>query len=150
MLREGSQRGVANAVRGCLGRGLRARREEISLVIASSATRDWVVPHLERAGILTWFDHLVCGDGLPAKPDPVVYLAALKLIGAAAGRALAVEDSPTGVRAAHAAGITCVGLINAVHPAAALVEADRQVGSLDELWAADTTPTPVGGVSCAC
>lgn len=89
-------------------------------------------------------------DGVPAQPGPVVYLAALKLTGAAAGRALAVEDPPTGVPAAHAAGITCVGLINAVHPAAALVEADRQVGSFDELWAADTAPTPVGGVLCAC
>ncbi len=89
-------------------------------------------------------------DGVPAQPGPVVYLAALKLIGAAAGRAFLVEDPPTGVPAAHAAGITCVGLINAVHPGAALVEADRQVRSLDGLSAADTTPTPVGGVSCAC
>lgn len=89
-------------------------------------------------------------DGVPAQPGPVVYLAALKLTGAAPGRALAVEDSPTGVLAAHAAGITCVGLINAVHPAAALVEADRQTGCFDELWAVDTTPTRVGGVSCAC
>lgn len=89
-------------------------------------------------------------DGVAAKPGLVECLAALQLVGAAAGGAFVVEDSPTGVRAAHAAGITCVGLINAVHRPGALVEADRQVGSLDELWAADTTPTPVGGVSCAC
>jgi HAD superfamily hydrolase (TIGR01509 family) len=43
----------------------------------------------------------------PGKPAPDVYLAAARALGVLAERCLAVEDTPTGVRAAKAAGMTC-------------------------------------------
>jgi beta-phosphoglucomutase-like phosphatase (HAD superfamily) len=51
-------------------------------------------------------------------------------------RCLALEDSPTGVRAAKQAGITCIGVpSDARHP---LPEADVVVGSLSKLLEAMT------------
>ena len=52
-------------------------------------------------------------------------------IGADPAAAVAVEDSPTGVKAARAAGLTCIGVpSDPDHP---LSEADHQVAALTEL-----------------
>lgn len=51
------------------------------------------------------FDVSVCGDEVPhGKPDPGVYLRAAELLGLDPTACVAVEDSPTGVAAATAAG----------------------------------------------
>lgn len=49
------------------------------------------------------------------KPFPDVYLYALDRIGVKPGNALVVEDSPTGVQAAKAAGIFTIGFLGAAH-----------------------------------
>jgi len=51
------------------------------------------------------FDAIVCGDEVTrTKPHPEPYLAAAELIGAPIHRCVAIEDSPTGVASALAAG----------------------------------------------
>jgi HAD superfamily hydrolase (TIGR01509 family) len=47
------------------------------------------------------------------KPDPAVYLHAARLLGVAPPQCLAFEDSPTGVRAALAAGMSVVAIPSA-------------------------------------
>ena len=44
-----------------------------------------------------------------AKPDPELFLRAARLIGREPHACTVVEDSPTGAKAAHAAGMRCVG-----------------------------------------
>lgn len=59
-------------------------------------------------------------DSLPvptSKPDPAVYVAALRLTQAEPGEALAVEDAVSGVASAVAAGIRTVGILQFVPPA---------------------------------
>jgi beta-phosphoglucomutase-like phosphatase (HAD superfamily) len=56
------------------------------------------------------------------KPDPSIYLLAARLLGVAPAECLAFEDSLTGVRAAHAAGMRVV----AVSPAESFREAEVQ------------------------
>ncbi|WSG63153.1 HAD family phosphatase [Nocardia sp. NBC_01730] len=52
-----------------------------------------------------FFDVSVCGDEVAhGKPEPDVYLRAAELLGLSPRRCVAVEDSPTGARAAEAAG----------------------------------------------
>ncbi|BDT87784.1 HAD family hydrolase [Nocardia cyriacigeorgica] len=52
-----------------------------------------------------YFDASVCGDEVPhGKPEPDVYLRAAELLGLDPETCVAVEDSPTGVAAAEAAG----------------------------------------------
>ncbi|MGL4307015.1 MAG: HAD family hydrolase [Mycobacteriaceae bacterium] len=56
------------------------------------------------------FTATVCGDEVPfGKPAPDIYRRAATLLGVDPAQCLAVEDSPTGVRAAEAAG--CVVLV---------------------------------------
>jgi len=49
------------------------------------------------------------------KPHPEVYLLALNTLGITAEETLVVEDSPTGVQAAKAAGLRVVGFLGAAH-----------------------------------
>lgn len=58
------------------------------------------------------FDATVCGDevGGRNKPDPEPYLRATRLLGVDPARCIAVEDSPTGVAAAVAAGCTVLAV----------------------------------------
>ncbi|WP_433238363.1 HAD family hydrolase [Streptosporangium sp. CA-135522] len=57
------------------------------------------------------FDHVVTGDDVArTKPDPEPYLTAARLLGVAAARCVALEDSPNGVTAATAAGCRVVAV----------------------------------------
>jgi beta-phosphoglucomutase-like phosphatase (HAD superfamily) len=72
------------------------------------------------AGRGVTFDATVCGsDVRNTKPDPEPYHRAAALVGAPAGRCVALEDSPNGVAAAEAAGCVTVVVpgVTAVEPA---------------------------------
>jgi HAD superfamily hydrolase (TIGR01509 family) len=47
------------------------------------------------------FATIVCGEDVQRKPDPEVYLRALRALGVGALAAVAIEDSPGGVVAAR-------------------------------------------------
>ena len=68
------------------------------------------VDQLHAGGtLLDHFEDVVTGsDGTKAKPDPQIYLRALELLDASSDAAVAVEDSPRGLRAAQAAGVSCL------------------------------------------
>ncbi|NJN16839.1 MAG: HAD family phosphatase [Oscillochloris sp.] len=60
--------------------------------------------------MLDLFDANVCGWPVPGKPDPAIFLAAAEELGLPPQRCVVVEDAPAGVRAARAAGMTCIGV----------------------------------------
>ena len=61
------------------------------------------------------FDTLVCGDDVRnGKPDPEPYLLAAARLGVAPERCLAIEDSPSGIASAEAAGCLVVAVPNQV------------------------------------
>jgi HAD superfamily hydrolase (TIGR01509 family) len=89
------------------------RSAGLRLAIATTGTRAWVKPLLERLFGRDRFEVIVTGDEAPVrKPDPSAYLLVLELMGLAAAEALAVEDSEVGLRAARAAGIRCAVVVN--------------------------------------
>jgi len=114
-----------------------ARRHGLKRAIVSSSTRPWVDMHLERLEEAVGWDAICTADGdrTRAKPAPVLYLAALRLLGVEADEAVAFEDSPNGVLAAKAAGLFCVAVPNEVTRGLGLEEAgaDLVLDSLAEL-----------------
>jgi HAD superfamily hydrolase (TIGR01509 family) len=61
------------------------------------------------------FDAVVCGDEVDeTKPHPRPYIAAAALLGVPIGRCVAIEDSPTGVASALAAGARVLAVPNDV------------------------------------
>ncbi len=66
------------------------------------------------------FVALVSSDEVAhGKPEPDVYLMACDRLGVDPARAVAVEDSTNGIRAAAAAGLTVVAVPNAAFPPSA-------------------------------
>ncbi len=111
-----------------------ARRLGMLVGIASSSGREWVMGHLERLDLLGFFDSVVTADEVRnTKPDPEVYHSVLSSLGVAAGNALAIEDSPKGVRAAREAGLFCVGVPNQITRHLPALDADLDVPSLAEI-----------------
>ena len=84
----------------------------------------------------------VTGDEVSnGKPDPEPYLAAAAAVGVDPAACVAIEDSPTGVAAALAAGCATLGVPHVVHVAAApgLTLVDSLVGiGLADLRGLDT------------
>ena len=111
-----------------------AKRLGLKIAVASSSPRSWVVGHLTRLGLHGEFDAMKFGDEVvQRKPHPEIYLAALELLGVRANEAIALEDSPNGVRAAQRAGIFCVAIPNLVTGQLPLDHADLRLKSLADI-----------------
>jgi HAD superfamily hydrolase (TIGR01509 family) len=89
---------------------LRLRGTPIGLV--SNSPLRFVWRSLEMAGFEDRFDVVLSAHEVAApKPAPDAYLEACRRLGVTAGpRVVALEDSPTGVAAARAAGLTVIGV----------------------------------------
>lgn len=74
------------------------------LALVSASSRSELEPLLERAGMRACFGALVCAEDVErTKPAPDPYLLAVRLLGVT--KALAVEDSASGIESARAAGL---------------------------------------------
>lgn len=93
------------------------RQRGIPLAVATSSRTPHAVRHLGQAGLLDLFDTIVTRDDVEnPKPHPEPYLLAASRLAVTPGRALAVEDSHSGVRAAHAAGMQTIMVPDLVGP----------------------------------
>lgn len=102
--------------------------------LASSSPREHVEGHLSRFGLVERFDAIVCaGDVARVKPDPALYRLVLERLGIGSAEAVAIEDSPNGVRAARTADIFTVVVPNAITGRLPLDHADLLVRSLADL-----------------
>ena len=126
-----SRQGLLPGVEQCI---LEARRLGLKVGLASSASRSWVGGYLSALGIADWFDSVKCAnDVVRTKPDPAVYIAALRALQVEACEAMAFEDSPNGILAAKRAGVFCVVVPNALTENLVLDGADLRIPSLDGL-----------------
>ena len=116
---------------GVVERLAEGRALGLKLAVASSSEGAWVPEHLHARGLTHWFDAIVVRNAsLPAKPDPALYLEALRVLGVRADEAVAFEDSMNGIRAAKAARIFTVAVPNPMTERLDLSAADLRVASL--------------------
>jgi HAD superfamily hydrolase (TIGR01509 family) len=111
-----------------------ARELGLGLGIASSSDHSWVDPKLEMIGFTNVFDTVVCADDVgSSKPNPASYLGALSNLGARAGGAFALEDSPNGVKGAKNAGLFCVAVPSEMTKDQSFDHADMRLESLADM-----------------
>jgi beta-phosphoglucomutase len=85
---------------------IRAIHGRVRLAVVSGTWRANVEVVLRASGLTDAFELIVGKEDVDAgKPDPACYRLALKRLKIAASRAAALEDSPTGIAAARAAGL---------------------------------------------
>jgi HAD superfamily hydrolase (TIGR01509 family) len=118
------------------------RQEEVPLGIASGARCSEILDLLEAGGLRDPFAAVVGADNVErTKPHPDPYLEALRRLreqvapGLEAGDCVAIEDTPPGIAAARAAGMTVVGVAH-TYDASVLSSADHVLTSLRRVDAA--------------
>lgn len=100
---------------------LRGEGVPTALVTASPRhVADTVVKALESLGAGRFTTTVTADDTLRTKPDPEPYLAACQALGVAPAACVAVEDTPTGVASAEAAGchVLAVPSVVSIEPTA--------------------------------
>jgi HAD superfamily hydrolase (TIGR01509 family) len=119
------------------------------LGLASSSNRELIDRALEVSGLARHFRATVSSEEVErGKPAPDVYLEAARRLGVEPTRCAAVEDSASGIRSAHAAGMRVVAIPNAAFPPApeALALADVVLDSISDLGPASVNePELLGG-----
>jgi HAD superfamily hydrolase (TIGR01509 family) len=119
--------------------GVEAALDAIDLptCVASSGTHERIEIALKAVGLYDRFAGRIFSaeDVERGKPYPDLFLHAAARMGADPSGTVVVEDSPYGVQAAKAAGMTVVGYA-AMTPAQRLADADRIVTTMADLPAA--------------
>ena len=121
--------GAVDAVR-------RLAADGVKLAVASSSNRELIDAVLHRLRLESLFAVTVSSEEVTrGKPAPDVYVEAARRLGVQSERCAAVEDSASGIRAAHAAGMRVLAYPNRRYPPGndVLALAEVVLGSLDEL-----------------
>ena len=84
------------------------KARHIPMAVASSSGLGTIRVYLESVDIISYFDHIMTGSGLPSKPAPDIFLKTAEALNAQPERCLVLEDSIHGVQAGRAAGMTVV------------------------------------------
>lgn len=82
----------------------------IPYAVGSNGTARKMEISLGQHGLIPRFRAVLSGQAIGRpKPDPAIYLQAARACGADPARCVVIEDSPSGAKAALAAGIPCLG-----------------------------------------
>jgi HAD superfamily hydrolase (TIGR01509 family) len=85
--------------------------EHLALAIASSGGKSRIEFLLEKVALTKRFRVVVTGDEVEqGKPHPAVFLKAAQQLGLDSCQLMAFDDAASGVKAAKAAGMLCVGI----------------------------------------
>jgi HAD superfamily hydrolase (TIGR01509 family) len=107
---------------------------ELPFCLASSGTLDRIVRSLTVTGLIDYFgDRIFSAEQVAnGKPAPDLFLHAASTLAVPASHCVVIEDSPNGVAAARAAGMTVLGYV-ALTPAERLRGADATFARMGEL-----------------
>lgn len=95
------------------------------LALATSSGAEFAARTLRGLEIEALFDAVVSGEEVErGKPDPAIYLLAADRLGVDPRSCVVIEDTPAGVAAAKAAGMSCLAIPHPLSDAAGLSVAD--------------------------
>ena len=91
---------------------------QLPVALATSSPAENIRHTLGETGLSRLLPFVVRADDVArGKPHPDVFEAAARLIGVPPTECIAFEDAPAGMRAARAAGMTCVAITTSFSPA---------------------------------
>lgn len=85
------------------------KEHHYKIALASSTRKAVVESQLTAAGLIDYFDEIICGDMVKnSKPEPEIYLTAAERIKVSPDKSYAIEDSYNGIRSAYSAGMDVI------------------------------------------
>ena len=115
--------------------------------VASNSAPARIKAALTATGLLQWFPagwRFSAREVKRPKPAPDLHLLAAKRMRVEPARAVVVEDSPTGVEAAVAAGMTVIGFTGASHVPPGPAERLRALGAVQVIEELERLPEALG------
>ena len=114
------------------------KQNGLKQAVVTNAPRNNAIHTLEVLQLTSTFPTVILAeDAPPGKPDPAPYQLALTRLGVDSQKAIAFEDSTSGIRSAVAAGIDTIG-ITSTHSSEKLLEAGASMAIADftceQLW----------------
>ncbi len=104
------------------------------LAVASSSPRSIINLSLAKIRARSYFTVVISGDDFTeSKPHPDIFLTTARKLGVTPAECLVIEDSYSGVEAAHRAGMRCIGLKQPYNSHKDLQKADRVVQRLFDI-----------------
>jgi beta-phosphoglucomutase len=113
------------------------KKRELKIGLASSADNRKIIGNLKEINLpISVFDVLLSGnDCRHTKPDPDIFIIGAAKIGVLPSMCLAVEDAPSGIRAAKTAGMSALGVTSSFSKSELTAAgADRVVPGLNQLY----------------
>lgn len=112
------------------------RANGVAAAVASNSPCDYVLAVLRALSLEGYFECVLSSEDVDrGKPAPDVYRSALECLRVSADETLVLEDSPAGIEAAKAAGLTCYAVPNGELAHLDFSAADRVFASLLEVAA---------------
>lgn len=97
---------------------LASLRGQLHVALASMNNRTVIAHLLQVKGLEECFEYVMTGDKVShSKPDPEIFLKTAEALKAAPERCIVFEDSIFGVKAAKAAGMSCIAVTTGVYSA---------------------------------
>lgn len=93
------------------------KAEGYGIGLASSTREVNIRKRMEKIGLLPYFCTITAGDMVKhSKPDPEIYQLACRNMGVKPEDAIAIEDSPNGIRSAYRAGMKVIMVPDLIQP----------------------------------
>lgn len=104
------------------------RANHVVCSVASSSATHHIKHRLSQVGAMDYFAHITSGQEVArGKPNPDIYLLAIKKLGLPAEQCIAFEDSEAGARAAIAAGLKVVVVPDLIQPSEFVTKHSHQI-----------------------
>lgn len=111
-----------------------AKERGFKAAVCSGSDEYFVRDILRHMDVEQYYDYVIPGDGIKnLKPAPDIYLMALNTAGFSEENALTIEDSRNGCKAAIAAGVRVVGMMNEGKNSQNLDNANYRVNRMEEI-----------------
>ena len=110
------------------------RNNDVTLVVASSASMHGINQIFERFNLSQYFNGKFSGADLEkSKPHPEIFLKAARHTGFKNSECMVIEDSTNGIKAANAADIFCVGFKSEHSTGQDYSKADLVISDFEEI-----------------
>ena len=112
------------------------RLKDAGIQIALATSNTWEVTEkiLKKTGLSDFFDTITTVEEVAySKPDPALFTLTADKLGVEREKCLVIEDAPSGIEAAHAAGMKVIVIMNDGADENALAEADFAVEGFSEI-----------------
>ena len=111
-----------------------AREMGLKIGLASSSKCAWVTGHLERLGLIQFFDTVKGADDVQkTKPDPELFNLVVGELEVHPEQVVVFEDSVNGIISAKKAGLFCVWIPNMLTSQLSTDQADMRLESLTDI-----------------